>query len=87
MLGVTGREKQMSQRNKTVLGNMKFPRRCCDGEGYKGGQNEVIMLSKGMSLIYFILLENVLFGCSHQIALLESEFESYEGDGIGDTLN
>ena len=25
--------------NKTVLGNMKFPRRCCD-EGYKGGQDK-----------------------------------------------
>lgn len=41
----------------------------------------VMMLPKGMSLIYFILLENILFGCSHKIALLESELESYE-EGI-----
>ena len=41
----------------------------------------VMMLPKGMSLIYFILLENILFGCSHKIALSESELESYE-EGI-----
>ena len=41
----------------------------------------VMMHPKGMSLIYFILLENILFGCSHKIALLDSELESYE-EGI-----
>lgn len=41
----------------------------------------MMMLPKGMSLICFILLENILFGCSHKIALLESDFEPYE-EGI-----
>lgn len=80
MLGVTGREKQMSQRIRQCLETWSF-----QGDAVmkviKVVRMRVIMLSKGMSLIYFILLENVLFGCSHQIALLESEFESYE-EGI-----
>lgn len=41
----------------------------------------MMMLPKGMNLICFILLENILFGCSHTTALLESEFEPYE-EGI-----
>lgn len=41
----------------------------------------MMMLPKGMNLICFILLENILFGCSHKTALLESEFEPYE-EGI-----